>query len=323
MTPQGYRIDWKTWPPWAIVGAFTIEAGVNYVGGYELMGGDGGGTKAQVIALGCVLVAVLCAWAGKEAVPLWRDPAQRPVAYVLIGAALLGFVVSQMTGHRVLGITMADGALKREMASESVSGMRDELKRIGITRPVAAIQNDINLELRRTSKQFPNGDGPAALKLKNELAVAERKRDLESKLAGAQAKGAAVKAGAENMINERLGISPEGSLLFLILAITALIGFFANFGFLLLAVVNGHMVPPRPVPFDPSMLPAPMRPGPVALPPPDYGRGDWGGAAGATPGYGGPTGGGHGGGSTNIIYAGANGGNVEPLPPRLAARRRG
>lgn len=320
MTPQGYRIDWRSWPPWAIVGAFAIEAGVNYVGGYELMGAANGGAKAQVIAIGCVLVAVLCAWAGKEAVPLWHDPMRRPAAYVLVGAALLGFVVSQMTGHRVLGVTFADGALQRQMASDSVESWREEVKRIGITRPVTSIQNDLNLELRRKSKQYPNGDGPEALKLKNELAAAERKRDLESKLAGAQAKGGAVKAGAENMINERLGISQEGSLLFLILAITALIGFFANFGFLLLAVVHGQFVGAgrQPVPFDPSMLPAPMRPGPVALPPPA-----WGGAAGATPGYGGPPqSGGPGGGSTNIIYAGAGGGNVEPLPPRLAARRR-
>ncbi len=235
------KIDWKDGVSVAIIACCLFEMGMNGVGGYDLLGGAAGGLKAKVIAMAGVCVAVLGTWAGYQAMQIYRQGGPKPVARTFMIAAAVAFLLSQALAWRVLSSTFADGALRREVAGQSLQAKRDELKAIGVTRAKGRIEADLDLELRRTSKQFPNGDGPKATALKGELATVVRKERLEAEIASAgKAGGQMVAAGSENMIAEKvLGVSNEDSLLAIIMALSGLIGFCAYFGFALRELARG------------------------------------------------------------------------------------
>lgn len=309
-------ISWKDPVVIGIAGCFVIEAGLNVIGAYELLGGEAGGIKAKAIAVAGVFVAFLGAWIGRAAVPMFMAARTRSMAFGMMVIAIFCFGLSQMAAWRVMGMSFADGALRREVAGETLAALREERKKIGTSRAIGAIKADLDLELRKTSKTFPDGNGPVATKLRGELAVAERAAEIDTKIAEAGKKGQQVQAGSENMILGKVGLDQEQALLLVILLFTALIGFFANFGMAVLEFVRGG--PPvidgsrrqEMEPFRPELLPAPPRY--AAIEHLDARRGD------RTPQPPSPSP--SAGGATNIINVGAAHGR---LPARIAARRAG
>jgi hypothetical protein len=235
----GQRLNWRDPVIFVIGCAFVMECGMNALGAYDFLGGADGGFKAVLIAFSGALVAFLGAWSGHEGAAKGMRDGWGFWPILMMTVATLVFLLSQFAGWRVVGVSLADGGLKREIAAGDLESWRNERRGLGTPRPIAAIQNDISLELRATSKAFPNGDGPRALKLKNELAAAERAADLENRIAGA-GKGGFKQAGAENAIAQRVvGWDKETSQLVLVVALVGLIGFFANFGLALVHVVRG------------------------------------------------------------------------------------
>lgn len=236
---NGERLNWKDPVIFVIGCAFVMECAMNGFGAYDFLGGWDGGVKAVLIAFGGVLVAFFGAWCGHEGAAKGMRDGWGFWPVLMMTVATLVFLLSQFAGWRVVGVSLADGGLKREIAAGDLESWRNERRALGTPRPVAAIRNDLDLEMRATSKAFPNGDGPKALKLKNELAMAERAADLEQKIQNA-GKGGFKTAGAENAIAQRvIGFDKETSQLVLVVSLVGLIGFVANFGLALVNVVRG------------------------------------------------------------------------------------
>lgn len=225
----------------AIGCCFVLECGLNMMGSYDFLGGRDGGVKALAIAFGGALIAFLGAWCGHEGAAKGVRDGWGFWPGLMIFVACLVFLFSQFVGWRVLGVSFSDGALKREVAGQTLSDWRSERRAIGVTRPVAAIEADIQRELMRTSKSFPDGNGPATMRLRGELATAKKAADLEARIAKAMSGGNVVAAGAENAIAERLlfGLDAATAQLILVVTMCAMIGFFANFGLALLEINRG------------------------------------------------------------------------------------
>lgn len=112
----------------------------------------------------------------------------------LVVGILICFVWSQVAGWSVTGTMLADHAAQRAVAATGsetkaakLQQYRDERNKIGTPRTQGQVEADLDLELRRTSKSFPKGDGPAATKLRGELDTVKRAAELDGLIATALA----------------------------------------------------------------------------------------------------------------------------------------
>lgn len=329
---------------------FSVEQGMNAINGYRRAGGD-----LQLTAIGYAVImlaigvcAAWCPWAALRA--------QRGKALGLWLLMLPMFLICQSNGWAVMGVTLADGQVKRNTAATGREVLEAELKlkrqereMIGVTRAMGAIDAELNLEMRRTSKQFPDGDGPAAMRLKAEKATAEKAASLDKQIAALpaaignapQVAGGAVDTAVVMAVGDRVrswwraeALSEAERLTgadvnfgFSILLVFV-IGFFATFGPALILGRGAESEPIAEFEFDPSVLPPHYRTKAIEAAPehaPYHGpfpavQSASGfvsqapvplqPAAVQLPG----------GGATNNIYVGAAA-PVQHLPPRIAARR--
>lgn len=148
--------------------AFIVSVGMNMATGYKLAGW----------ALCAVLfaVAIFTTYAGTVG-PRGRGAA----AAWLLAFLPVGLVVDQIAVWQSLGISMADGQVVRareaasgETLTEKLERARAERAALGTQRPVAAVAAEEKLECSRTSRRYPDGEGPKCTALKAERAAAER-----------------------------------------------------------------------------------------------------------------------------------------------------
>lgn len=198
MTPLAAALDMLGQRPLAVGGwavAWAVCAGLNFEAGFRFFG--------LTLAFGFLAMAVLGAHAAHS--QEHERGAKRFGLWVLV---VMQLALGQWCGWQTLGISLSEGAGKLESnagkhgsAVGALNRYREERDRIGATRPVASIAADLDLELRRTSKAYPNGDGPAATKLKGELGAAKRAIELDSDLipraAAALGKGGSTLEDAE------------------------------------------------------------------------------------------------------------------------------
>lgn len=245
---------------WAAAACWLLEAYMNFRFGY--------GKAGLGLGLAFLAVAVFAAYLpmkyGRVAEPWGNLPGfcKRLALLFCIGICV---GLSQAAGWANLGTLLADSqvarstaATSRETAAENLAKMRADRAALPTTRAIDAIKAELDLELRKTSKKYPNGDGPNAMLLKAELANAERNvelgkeiekatRALESKqqVAGGQpeldvlvaAFGPGASANAEDEDVQAQAAATRKNVAFWVpVAITAVIGLFANFGFALAGV---------------------------------------------------------------------------------------
>jgi hypothetical protein len=342
---------WFTHPKKAVALAacfvlLLIELYMNAAGGYEFAGGD---WQAKAFGYGAIsiCIGVIASWAALQA--LEERGASAAGFWVL---AVLCLAWSQSMGWSVMGVTLADGAVKRESAAMGRQSVADELTRkeaqlaaLPVGRSLGAIDAELNLELRKTSRQFPDGDGPKAMKLKGEKADAELAlalpaeiEALRARLAGApQVAGGgsdvSVIAGAVDGVRQwRRGrpleeaerTTPADVYFYRSIFVVLLIGLCATFGpAMILGRGAGKAEPAEPDWwFNPSVLPPQYRS--RALPPPpdmprdpprDTTPGEYPALPPAYPGgsQGGPL-------VVNHLHGSASA-RGQNLPPRVAARR--
>jgi hypothetical protein len=240
---DGLRAELKREPVlWAMLGCWIFEAGMNAIFGYRQAGG---GFSLAALLYGAVflLLAYIGAWTavrwfavrGKDALAWSRRAA---FAIPCLGC----LAISQFSGWGVLGVTLADGSAKRTIAATSSSTSATALKRkqaerdaLVVKRSIKAIEAELDLELRKTSKKYPNGDGPNALLLKAEKANAERAFALDEEIKDAmkelEAKPAVAQGNPEfEVVTGWTAAAPETVRKYFSVFIVALVGFFATFG---------------------------------------------------------------------------------------------
>lgn len=163
----------------AIVVLIVVDTWMSVAAGYRKGGGD---LQAGAIGYALIMLAValLASW-----VPWEAKHSSGRKAWGLWLLSLPLFFLVQSNGWAVMGVTVADGGVKRETAASGYSTVserlkleRAELASLGVQRPIGQIKADLDLELRNTSRFYPKGDGPRATKLRGELAVAERAQEL-------------------------------------------------------------------------------------------------------------------------------------------------
>jgi hypothetical protein len=327
----------------AVAILFVADTGMSIVGGYRKAGGD-----MQPAAFGYALImlalAMLASWAP------WQAERER-------GAARLGlwvlsmplFLLMQANGWAVMGVTMADGAVKRDTAAtsrtlidEKLGRLRAEAAKIGTQRPVAEVKP---LEAREC-KLAPRGVDPVqekCTKLRAELGKAERLVEIDREIAeAAQALGKAPKVaggGADRVVlialvdgvrgwwrgepltDEQRSTAADidrGWSIFIV----AVVGFFAVFGPAIVLPPHGRGEPEPEADdgrFDPRALPAPPRRDLIAAPQTAASENSGPPRTPLSIAHAQCQPGGHGGGATNIINVGREG--AMPMPPRIAARR--
>ncbi|HRN83261.1 MAG TPA: hypothetical protein PK857_00455 [Hyphomicrobium sp.] len=234
----------------AFAAFWACEAAMNFAYGWNRAG----------FGLACVLLAfaVVAAWLPIKIKDLWRGQRDaRLGALICAGpaAALAACViVSQVACWATLGTMLADGGARREVAATSSSLAGETLARLRAqraalelpTKAKGALEHELNLELRKTSRQFPDGDGPQARKLKAEIATWDDAARLDGEIQDAMGKletGPAVAGGAPDvMVLQKLfGGSPRDITFWFTVALASFIGFFANFGFALAGVGNSSL----------------------------------------------------------------------------------
>lgn len=254
---------------YAVLLCWVLEATMNAIFGWRFAGG---GLKGLPLAAVFVAIAVFAAY-----FPLRWDDARgwaRKGVLALAIAACVG--VSQYAGWANLGTLLADGATARDTQATTRATAADDVKRLraelaGMTppkRPVAAIEAALSLELRRKGKDYPNGDGPEALKLKQELAHAQTYRDLPGQIDAAQQRLADAPQVADGspeteVARRMLGTSSQDVLFWAPVVLTMILGLLANFGLRLIGV----RAPPLASFFGAHQPAAPAFGG--HLPPPD------------------------------------------------------
>jgi hypothetical protein len=231
-----------------VLGCFVFETGMNAIFGYRQAGG-GFSPAALLYGFIFICLAVLGAWACVELFAVKGDGGAanwRRFAYAVPFIGCLA--VSQFSGWGVLGVTLADGGAKREVAAtksalagETLAQLRAERAAIGVPRTIDAINAELNLELRKTSRQYPDGDGPKAMRLKAELATAERAHALDQEIQTAMKdlETAPAVAGGNpefSVVQGWTGAAPADVRKWFSVFLVALVGFFANFGFALAGV---------------------------------------------------------------------------------------
>jgi hypothetical protein len=251
---------------WAMLACFALELAMNSIVGYRRAGG---GFSASAVLYGLVfmMLAFIAAWTCVQTFAVKGNDALAWVKRLAFGLPFIAcFIVSQVSGWSVMGVTLADGSLKREIAAtagdvarETLDARRAERKAIGVPRPIDAIRAELDLELRKTSKRYPNGDGPAALVLKSELAKAERAAVLDGEitqsLAAVEARPA-VAGGSQDVaaLQRIFGGEAKDLHFWWSVGLVAVIGFFANFGFALAGVGQGRIGDRSESPLDEDLL---------------------------------------------------------------------
>lgn len=252
---DGLRAELKREPVlWAFLGCWIFEAGMNAIFGYRQAGG---GFSLAALLYGAVFlfIAYIGAW---TAVRWFAVQGQDGTAWSQRAAfaipCIACLMLSQFSGWGVLGVTLADGSAKRTIAATSSATSatalklkQDERAALVVKRSIEAIDAEIDLELRKTSRQFPNGDGPKAMKLKAEKADATRAHALDQEIKDAMAELEGKPAVAEgnpefDVVTGWTDATPETVRKYFSVFIVALVGFFATFGPALAGV--GQDAPP-------------------------------------------------------------------------------
>jgi hypothetical protein len=259
---KGLRAELKQKPIlWAVLACFVFETGMNALFGYRQAGG---GWSLAALLYGAIFIglAFLGAW---TCVELFKVRGRDGFAWARRAAFAVPFAgclaVSQFSGWGVLGVTLADGGARRDVAAtksltaaETLAAKKAEKARVGTPRAIGAIEADLDLELRRTSKQYPNGNGPKATALKGELEAARRYAALEQEIAAAMKaldEAPAVAGGNPEfaVVTGWTGAQPSDVRKWWSVFLVALIGSFANFGFALAGVGQDPDPPKRAAAF--------------------------------------------------------------------------
>lgn len=343
--------QYRTHPILIFVDAvWVINACMNFAMG-QVIGGGGlwglliGSVFVCVAALGAYAAAAQATAFGVVRTGLW---------VLVVGQLCLG----QVAGWQSLGLTLDRGATQlkdkattRDTRETSLKSKRTELEKIGIVRPVAAVEADMTLECEKKSRVYRDGVGPKCTGFRTELATAKRARDLEKEIEGLTGKlaaGPAVSAAnagtavpealaswvATAAVGKPVVVSSEDILFGLQVFLVALLEFVATLGRWLFggdvrqppasssrrapggggsAMGAGGTPSPRPpTPSDPVLFdPRMLPPAWQARMPQIAPANDGGGSMPA-----------HGGGAVNVINVGpGQAGPQRLLPPRVAARR--
>ncbi len=236
---------------WAAVGFWALEAFMNFVFGLKI---SGLGLAGVLLA-----VAVFAAYLGVKFFSIQGWDRRTWLRRGLIGVPLALCVgVSQVAGWSTMGTMLADGLKAREIKALGLSTAEGALElaiaerqKIGTPRTIGALEAELNLELRKTSRAYPNGDGPNAMKLRAELAQAQRAAELDTQIpqmTEALGKRDQVADGNPHLdvMNRITGAAPEEIAFWIPVGLTLIVGFFANFGFPLAGVRFGHDEMPAP-----------------------------------------------------------------------------
>ncbi len=255
---NGLRAELKAKPIlWAVLACFVFETGMNAIFGYRQAGA---GFSLAALLYGAIFIglAFLGAW---TCVELFKVRGKDGFAWARRAAFAIPFLgclaVSQFSGWGVLGVTLADGGAKRDVAAtksslagETLAQMRAERAELALPkRPKGTLQAELNLELRKTSKTYPDGDGPNAMRLKGEIAAWDAAETLDKEIATAmQALETAPAVAGGNpefaVVTDWTGAQTSDVRKWWSVFLVALIGSFANFGFALAGV--GQDTSPAP-----------------------------------------------------------------------------
>ena len=250
----------------AFIACWALEAAMNALYGYRR---GGGGIGAVGYAAVFFAIACIAAWLPIRLGHIARyDPwrwAKVPIFCLLIA---LCFGLSQMAGNAVMGVTVADGAAKRDKAAENYATQQERLKafreeraRLGVQPDPSQIEARIQAELLTTVGRYsetvgslskdckdvseaPNACG-RVVKLRAELATAKRKADLDRLIEaqGARVGGTEAIAGGSpetKLIADATGWSDDDVRRGWNVALVFVFGLFANFGFALLDRSHGR-----------------------------------------------------------------------------------
>lgn len=167
-------------------GCFSVGCALNFTMGLQLFGFWTG--------FAFVCVAIVGAYCAHE---FGRSSGIEKTAQVVI--AVLCFGLGQWCGWQQLGLRMATGlttltsqASGHNTAADALAAARAERAKLGNQRPVAAIDAELALEERKTSRNCPDGRCGKWTILKTEQANAQRAAELDAKL---PEMAAALKAG--------------------------------------------------------------------------------------------------------------------------------
>lgn len=146
-----------------------------------------------------------------------KKPSNRGARFGLALGIAICFVWSQVCGWAVTGRMLADDGARRNVAATSsttaaadLKKLQDERALIGTPRTKGKVEAELDLELRKTSAKYPNGDGPRAVALKGELANIKRAEELDTVLIPRALKalqGAPAVAGGEVDVAVPVGIA--------------------------------------------------------------------------------------------------------------------
>ncbi len=160
--------------PVAIVplACLLASCAMNAHAGYML---GNGSTLIVVIFLSIAAMTAYCGTIGLE-LPEWTFRKQ-----ALIGVFLIGIVVDQFSAWQTLGIQFADGQVARDTKATGLGSVREtldrkraELKALGRTRPIEAIEAQAYLECQVI--------GPKCTVLRTELGNAKQAQRLEKEI---------------------------------------------------------------------------------------------------------------------------------------------
>ncbi|MFA7504250.1 MAG: hypothetical protein WCZ28_06090 [Burkholderiaceae bacterium] len=231
---------------WAAVAFWALEAYMNFRFGWRTGGIGLGGVLLAAAFFAAYLPVSIAGIKG-------RDQAAWAKRLALALPLALCVVVSQVAGWFTLGTLLADGmaarqtqASGRSTAADALKLAREERAAIGTVRPISAIEAELQRELLNKSSAFPDGRGPKALALEAELATAKRAAELDARIpklvAGLEGR-AQVAEGTPHLdvLVRATGAAPQEVAFWVPVGLTAVVGLFANFGFLLAGVGrSGH-----------------------------------------------------------------------------------
>ena len=236
---------------WAVGGAFLIEVLVNALFGYRIAG-----VPLMAVTVSIAFMGAFCGIAFRDVHGLDAWAWIRRTAFGLVFFACLAF--SQWSGWSVFSQMLADGSVINDVTAKQGSVARDELtrleaqqKKVGVTRAVATIENEINAALNIVIKQTGKtvreatrecadpSYAPSTCRkvdgLKTELATAKEAASLPERIASQLAavgkapkvaSGDAYMSGAERVF----GAGKDDLRHYFVLFVTALIGIIANLG---------------------------------------------------------------------------------------------
>lgn len=227
---------------WVWLLFWSMEAFMNARFGWRLVGGGLPGVPMGSLLLGIAMIGAYLPMRFRDVAR--HDPRRKSKRFMFGLLAALCFAVCQVSGWANLGTMLADGATarttkatERATAAEAVQRLRDEQSAMAAPRrTVEAIEAALSLELRRTSARFPNGDGPEALKLKQELAHAKRYHELpglidqKTRALGATEQVAEGRPELDVLKAIFVGAGEQGIAFWIPPVLTFLIGVFATFG---------------------------------------------------------------------------------------------